>query len=154
MVIVMQLFAANQDAPGRNIGGSVTAFEIAVADSVAKAIDHARSKHGDPHHLYGPHGDAQRAEQGEVYQCHKGYATDLEAAVDIALDPVIRAVLAVDAQGVFVFGLFHIKLCALAQYGRQSFVNGAVGIFWRLAFGMVFTVNSGPFTGVHAGGEP
>ena len=77
-----------------------------------------------------------------------------EARVEIALDPVVRAVLAVDAQGVLVLRLGLVQLRACAQDGEQALVHRAVRILDGLALGMVLTVDSGPFARVHPCGQP
>ncbi len=116
MVVVVQLFAANQDAPGQDVGGRITALEVAVAQGMAQPVDDACSEYRDPHHLYRPDGDAEHTEQRQVDDGHQCDAGNREAAVKVALDPVIGAVLAVDAQGLLVLGLFHVELCAFAQH--------------------------------------
>ncbi|MNQ62891.1 hypothetical protein D3C85_772530 [compost metagenome] len=154
MVVVVQLFAADQDAPGHQVGRGVAAFEVAVTEGMAQAIDDAGGPERDPDHLHGPDGEAGSAEQGEVDQRHQGHAADGEARVDIAFHPVIRAVLAVDAQGVFVLRLFLIELGALAQDGPQALDHRAVGVVDGFALGVVLAVDGGPLAGVHGGGHP
>ena len=62
VVVVVQLFAANQDAPGQDIGGRVAALEVAVAQRMAQTVDDTGGEHRDPHHLNRPDGDAKHAE--------------------------------------------------------------------------------------------
>ena len=63
MVVVVQLFAANEDAPRDDVRARVSHFEIAIAPVVPDAVDDARGKERDPRHLHGPDRDADRTEQ-------------------------------------------------------------------------------------------
>ncbi len=63
VMVVVQLFAADQDAPGHQVGGGVAALEVAIADGMAQAVDHAGGPERNPHHLDRPDGDADSAEQ-------------------------------------------------------------------------------------------
>jgi hypothetical protein len=154
MVVVVQLLAADQDAPGHQVGGGVAALEVAVADGMAEAVDHARRPHRNPHHLHRPHGHAEHAEQGQVDDCHEDDAAHREAAVDVALEPVIGAVLAVDAQGLLVLRLFLVQLGTFAQHGAQALDHRAVRVVDGLAFGVVLAVDGGPLAGVLTGADP
>jgi hypothetical protein len=77
-MVVVQFFTADQDAPGHQIGRRVAAFEVAVADGMAQAVDHAGGPDRDPHHLDGPDGDADGAEQQQVDDGHDRHAQQRE----------------------------------------------------------------------------
>ena len=62
----VQLFAANQDAPGRNVGRRVRAFVVAIAPVVADAVDHTRREERNPDHLHRPDGQTEHAEERDV----------------------------------------------------------------------------------------
>src|SRR5690606_39198314 len=109
------------DAPGHQIGGRVAALEVAITDGMAQAVDDACGPYRNPHHLHGPHRDAEYAEQGQVDDRHQDHAANRVTAVNIALDPVIRAVLAVNAQSFLVLRLFLIEFGTFTQYGAQTF---------------------------------
>ena len=66
MMVVMQLFSTNENAPGRNIAGRIPALEITITPVMADAIDDARSKQRNPHHLYRPDGQTNRPEQHQI----------------------------------------------------------------------------------------
>ena len=154
VVVVVQFFTADQDAPGHQIGGSVAAFEVAVADSMAKTVDDACGPHRNPHHLDRPDGDASHTEQGQIDDRHQGHTTNRVAAVDIALNPVVRAVLAVDAQRLLILRLFLIEFGTFAQHGAQPLDNRTVWVIDGFALGMMLAVDGRPLTGVLAGGQP
>ncbi|MNM61401.1 hypothetical protein D3C81_727020 [compost metagenome] len=154
MVVVVQLFAADDDAPRHQVGGGVAAFEVAIADGMPQAIDDASGPHRNPHHLHGPDGQAERAEQRQIDERHQGHAGDGEARIDIPLQPVIRAVLAVDAQGFGVLRLFLIQFGALAQDRAQALVDRAVRVIGGFAFGVVLAVDGSPLAGIHRRGQP
>ncbi|MNF69579.1 hypothetical protein D3C84_514660 [compost metagenome] len=121
---------------------------------MAEAVDHPGSPERDPHHLDRPYADADDAEQGQVDQRHQGYPGDGETCVEVALDPVVRAVLAVDAQGFLVTRFLAVQLGALAQDGGKALVSRAVRIVGGFAPGVVLAVDGGPGAGGHPGGQP
>src|SRR4030081_603882 len=88
-MIVVQLFAADQDAPRHDIAARVFAQEIAVAPVVSDAIDDARGGGWGPFHLKRPDRRTDRTEQREVDHQHQAAALPGERRVDIALYPVI-----------------------------------------------------------------
>ncbi|MNT12482.1 hypothetical protein D3C72_1474090 [compost metagenome] len=71
MMVVMQLLAADQNAPRHDIRGSVIWRVRAVAPVVADAVDHARGEERDPQHLYCPDAQSDRAEQHQVDRQHE-----------------------------------------------------------------------------------
>ncbi|MNZ48716.1 hypothetical protein D3C78_664660 [compost metagenome] len=154
MVVVVQLFAADDDAPRHQVGRGVAAFEVAITDGMAKAIDDPGGPERNPHHLHRPDGDADGAEQQQVDDRHQGDATQLVARVEVALDPVFRAVLAVDPQGFRVLCLCAVQLGTFAQDGGQSQDHRAVRIVDGLAFGVVLAVDGCPLAGVLRRGQP
>ncbi|MCY1427405.1 hypothetical protein D9M71_432510 [compost metagenome] len=154
VMVVMQFFAANQDAPRHQVGRRIAAFEVAVADGMAQAIDHAGGPHRDPHHLDGPDGDADGAEQQQVDNAHDRDAQQREAAVEVALDPVFGAVLAVDAQRLGVFRFGAVQLGAFAQHRGQPLDDRAVRVIDGFAFGVMLAVDGRPLAGVLRRGQP
>src|SRR5690606_24569893 len=104
--------------------------------------------------LFRSYGQPEYAEQGQVDQQHQYYAGIAEAAVEVVLDPVVGAALAVGPQGVLILRLGHVQLGALAQYRAQALLHRAVRIFRGLALGVVLAMDRGPLPGVHAGGQP
>ena len=118
MVIVVQLFAANKDAPRHQIGGRIAAFEVAITHRMAQTVHHACGPHRNPHHLDGPDGQADGPEQQQVDGQHDCHAQQLVARVDVSFNPVFRAVFAVNAQGFRVLRFVTVKLCTFAQNGR------------------------------------
>ncbi|MNH23154.1 hypothetical protein D3C79_830410 [compost metagenome] len=79
VVVVVQLFATDDDAPRHQVGGSVAALEVAIAERMAQAVDHTGRPEGNPHHLDGPDGDADGAEQQQVDHRQQGDAAELVA---------------------------------------------------------------------------
>ena len=59
-MVVMQLFAADEDSPGHDIGGSIVAFEIAVAQIVTNTVNNACGKEWNPDHLHGENGNTDQ----------------------------------------------------------------------------------------------
>ena len=99
MMVIVQLFAADQDAPRKNVGRCVGAIVVTVAPVVADAVDHAGSHDRDPHHLHGPDGQADDAEQRDVNDQLQHHALPAETGVQVAFDPVGRRAMAVFFHG-------------------------------------------------------
>ena len=154
VVVVVQLFAADDDAPWRHVGAGVDRFEVAVAPPVTQTVDDAGGRHGRPDHLHGPDSQAQSAEQGHVDDEHQAHAQARTAGVDVFFQPVVGGVVAVTFQGFFVLGLGAVQLRAFQQDFLDAEHDGAVRVAVLFAFGVVFAVNGGPFFGDHAGGHP
>ena len=121
---------------------------------MAQAVDHTGGPEWNPHHLDRPDGDADGAEQQQVDYAHDRHAQQRVGGVNLAFDPVIRAVLAVDAQGFGVFGLGAVQLGTFAQHRGQALDHRAVRVVDGFALGVVFAVDSGPLAGVLRRGQP
>ena len=154
VVVVVQLFAADQDAPRRDVGAGVMRLKVAVAPIVSSAVDDASRRDRDPGHLHSPDGQAQETKQTDVDDQHQGHALPGKAGVQVALDPVVGCAVAIALEGVQVFGFFAVQLCAREQHGFDAVHMGAMGVFGLLALGMVFAVNGRPLLGHLAGGQP
>lgn len=154
VVVVVQFLPGDQQAPGQQVGRGVSAFEVAVADRVPQAVDHAGGPQGNPQHLEPPDGESERAEQAQVEQRHEGDTGIGKAGVEAALDPVVRTVLAVEAQGFRILRLAPIQFGPPAQNGEQALVPRAVGVVDGFALGVVLAVDGRPLAGVHGRGQP
>src|SRR5437588_8605721 len=116
MMIVMELFAADQDAPRHDIAARVFAQEIAVAPVVSDAIDDARGRDGDPRHLNCPDGRPDRTEQREVDYQHEAAALPGKRRVDIALYPVIGRAEAVFLERFLILRFVALELRTLPEH--------------------------------------
>ena len=121
---------------------------------MAQAVDHTGGPEWNPHHLDRPDSDTDGAEQQKIDHTHDCHTQQRVRRVESAFDPVVRAVLAVDAQGLGVLRFGAIELGAFAQYGRQAFNDGTVWIVDGFAFGVVLAVDGGPLAGVLRRGQP
>ena len=74
MVVVVQLFTTDQDAPRRDVGAGVMRLEVAVTPIVGGAIDDAGCRDRDPGHLNRPDRQAQKTKQGHVDDQHQRHA--------------------------------------------------------------------------------
>ena len=154
MVVVVQLLTGNQDAPGRNIGAGIGHLKIAVTPIMRRAIHDARRHHRCPGHLHRPHGQTGGAKQDQINHQHQAHTLPGEAAVQIALQPVIGRAMAITRHGFLVRGLFAVQLITLQQHGFDAVDMRTVRVFGLLAFGMVLAVNGGPLFGDLARGQP
>src|SRR6185436_7416766 len=62
MMVVVQLFPADQDSPRHDVGAGVFRLKNPVAPVVPDAVDDARGEQGYPRHLYRPDRDAGESE--------------------------------------------------------------------------------------------
>ncbi len=75
VMIVVQLFAADEDSPRRHVGADVFGGRVAVAEPVADAVDHARRPERDPGDLREENKSARDVtEQNQIRQRHQGQA--------------------------------------------------------------------------------
>ncbi|MCY1165502.1 hypothetical protein D9M73_54110 [compost metagenome] len=154
MVVVVQLFAANHDAPGRNVGAGIRCLEVAVAPVVADTVDDAGCRHGNPGHLDSPHSQASRAKQGQIDDHHQAHALPAVAGVQIAFNPVVRRAMAVLGHGFLVLAFGAIQLGTFPEHLLDAVGLRAVRVFSGLALGVVLAVNGYPFLGDLAGTQP
>nr|GFB59509.1 hypothetical protein [Tanacetum cinerariifolium] len=97
------LFAADQDAPRHQIGRGIAALEVAIADRMTQTVDHASRPDRNPHHLDGPDGDADDAEQRQRVRVLRLGAIQLGAFAQHGGQPFDdRAVRVIDG---FAFGV-------------------------------------------------
>ena len=95
MVVVVQLLATGQQPPRHQIAGGVVAFEVAVTQRVAEAIDDARRHDRHRGHLHRDDDDSRDTKQHQIGQNQRKQAQVAVARVHVALDPVIRRATAV-----------------------------------------------------------
>ena len=154
MVVVVQFFAADDQAPWQDIGAGIGRLEIAIAPVVADTVDHAGRGDRDPGHLHRPHGQARQAEQGDVQDQHQANALPAVTGVEIALDPVIRRAVAELDHRFRVLGFGTVELGTAPQHGFDTARLRAVRVVRGLALGVVLAVDGDPFLGHHAGTQP
>src|SRR5205823_14563312 len=61
VVIVMQLFAADHDAPRHDVATGILGGKVTVAPVMAEAVDDPGGSNRDPGHLHRPDGQPDRA---------------------------------------------------------------------------------------------
>ena len=66
VVIVVQFFTADEDAPREDVGAGVGGVEVAITPPVREAVHHARRPERNPDHLHGPDRQPDDAEQRDV----------------------------------------------------------------------------------------
>src|SRR6202158_4544495 len=153
-MIVVELFAANQDAPWHDIAARVFAREIAVAPVMSDAIDDARGGDRDPRHLTRPDGRPDRTEQREVDRQHQAAALPGKRRVDIALYPVIGRAKTVFLERCLILRFVAIQLRTLPEHLLDAAGLRAVRILVRLDLRVMLAVDGNPLLGQHAGREP
>ena len=65
-MVIVQLFAADQDTPRDNIGCSIITFEVSVAAVVTEPVDDTCRKERHRQHLDGNDDDPGNAEQQQI----------------------------------------------------------------------------------------
>ena len=154
VMVVVQFFAANPQAPRGEVGRSVGGLVIAITPPVTDAIDHSGCPERHPQHLHGPDRHADHAEQRHADEQQDGRAQRRVFAVQVALDPVVRATLAVFLDRRGVGARLAIQLDAAPHHGVDALDLRAVRIFFGLALGVVLAMDRRPLLGHHRGGEP
>jgi hypothetical protein len=71
VVVVVELFAPDQDAPRDDVAARVRRLKGAITPEMANAIDHACREERDPQHLHGPDRRADEAEEHEIDDQHE-----------------------------------------------------------------------------------
>src|SRR5688572_2485345 len=100
MMVVMQLLAADEDAPGDDVGAGVPGRKVAVAPEMADAVDHPGRPERDP-------GDLRKVdkrnghdtEQSDVGHSHQRQSKFHLLRVDMTLEPVVRGAVTVTLDG-------------------------------------------------------
>ncbi len=155
MMVVVQLLAADDDAPGNDVRARVLGRPVAVSPEVADAVDDARRPERDPGDLRDEDQRARNdAEQHDVGGAHQGEAEYRKAGVEVALEPVVGCTVAVAGHRLAVVGFLNVKKHASPEHAIDSDLLRAVRIFNGFAFGVVLAVNRGPLLGHHAGRHP
>ena len=154
MVVIVQLFTADDDAPRHDVTARVLGLESAVTPVVADTVDNSRGKKRNPHHLHRPDRDADEAEQREIDNHHACYAGYRMRCVDVALHPIVGSTLAEFLERVRVFRFQLVKVGAFPHYLADAEDLRAVRILRRFTTRVVLAVHRGPFLGLHAGGQP
>jgi len=157
MVIVMQFFAADNNPPRHDVATGIIGiirFKFAVAKVVADAIDNARGKKRDPHHLHRPDRNADEAEEHEIDNHHDRYADHRMRRIDVLFHPVIGRAPAESLKRATIFRFNLVKVGTFPHDFSDAEDLRAVRIVQRLAARVVFAVHRGPFPGRHAGSHP
>jgi len=121
---------------------------------VAQAIDDAGRPPGDPDHLDRPDRRADGSEQQHIDDQQQTHALPGEAAVEIALDPVVRRAVAVLDHGLGIARLGAVELDAGQQQGLETARLRGVRVFLGLALGVVLAVDGDELLGHHARAQP
>jgi hypothetical protein len=119
---------------------------------VADAVDHTGGEERDPQHLHRPHGESDRAEQGEVDPQHEADAEPGVLRVQLALDPVIGCAVAVFLERCGVCAFYPIELGTLEQDFPDSVNLRAVRVLRGVGCSVVLAVDCRPLPGDHPGG--
>ena len=80
-MIIVQLFATDQDAPWRYIGRGIRRLKVAITPEVADAVDHTCRKKGNPNHLARPKRNAGDAEQNRIDDQQQRHPKKIMASV-------------------------------------------------------------------------
>ncbi len=154
VVVVVQFFAANQNAPGYDVGAGIFAGKIAVSPVVANAIDDAGGRDRNPCHLYCPDGQPDGAEQHQIDNHHQINAKTVVFVVHVVFQPVVGCAGTEFFDACFIFAGGTVKFGAFKKHFFDTQNLRAVRIFRRFATGVVLAMDCRPLTGDHAGGQP
>ena len=154
VVVVVQLFATNDESNRRHVRGSVWGLKVPIAPVVTDSVDHAGGPDRNPKHLDRPNRGAPAAKHQDVEDQKRADAQDARARIHMALHPVIRGAVPVFGHGFHVLRFGPIQLHAGQQQRLEPAGLRAVRVFFGFALGVVLAVNGNPLFGHHAGVQP
>ncbi len=156
VMVVVQLFARDEDADRPQVRRRVVGLEIPVTLRMAEAVDDARGHERHVRELQRDHDDARNAEQHEVGDDQQ---RDTEIAarrmvVEIVLEPVVRRALRVLLERFTVARGEAIQLPAFEQHALQAEQARAVRIAVLLAMRVMLAVHGDPLARRRARVQP
>src|SRR3954470_6983394 len=103
MVVVMQLFATDENAPWNDIRTGIGHAVAAISEKVPDAVDNAGGPERDPRNLCKPDEKARHyAEYKKVQGESEGDAIDGRLRIQVPLNPVVRRPMPVTLKGFLV----------------------------------------------------
>ena len=155
VVIVVQLFAADQDAPGKHVGAGIRHRPTAITEEVADAVDHASRPERDPGDLRDQDQHAgDDAEQNHVDHPGEGQAKQHIPGIQVVFEPIVGGAVAVALHGLGLVRFLHIQEHAAPQHPVDAEHLRAVRVIRCFTLGVVLAVDRDPLAGCHAGGHP
>ena len=153
VVVVVQLLAADENAPRHDILRLVGGFEIAVAGMVADAVYDAGGQYRNPQHLHGPNDNAHAAEENDGHRRRRADAKISVVAEHPSFPPVVGRSFAVFLQRLGRAAATVI-LRTFPEYFAQAVNPRAVRIVLGLGGGVVLAMHRRPLLRHHAGCQP
>src|SRR5450631_1246178 len=153
-MVVVQLLAAEKKRPRHDVRRRRRHLEAAVAQAMTDAIDHAAGEEWFRGDVNGHHHDAGHTEQNKLGKYEENETRRWPAAIEVALNPVIRRTAAVVIKDLRVRSGRLIELIALKNDLLQPENGGAVWVAGLIGEGMVAPVYGDPLSRDCAGAEP
>lgn len=154
VVIVMQLFPADQNAPRNDIRACICRVEVAVPAKMADAVDHATRPERNPDHLDGIYRDADDTKQRNVDHAQQAYAEARVLRIEVPLDPVVRRAVSEFAQRFFILCFGTVKFSTAEQNLPDAVRLRAMRILSGLALRVMLAVYCRPVTCHHTRRQP
>ena len=153
-MVVVQLLAAEQQPPGQQVRGRRGHLKATVAHCVAQTVDHSTGEERLRNQVHGHHDNRRHPEQNHVRQDKQPHAEIAMAAVEVALDPVIRSAAPVILEDLRVPARRGVKLIALQDHALQPEDDRAVRIALLIGVRVMAAVHRHPFFRDRSGAEP
>ena len=153
MMIVVQLLAADEEAPRREVRRHVGRFEVAIAPPVAETVDDAGRQNGIQI-ICSAEIATPWMPNSAMLMMNIRSGPNIRAAVQVSLEPVGRCADAVLVHRRLVVRGDAIQIHALQHHGLDAEHLRAMRIFLGLALGVVLAMDRDPFLGHHAGRNP
>src|SRR6185369_7960604 len=155
VMVVVEFLAADQHADRNDVARRVLRFEIAVAEVVADAVDHAGGPERNPDELRRVDREpGAEPEQRDVDYQHEPQADQRMPAIKIPLEPIIRRAAAVDVERVRIGRGGAIEPDAAEQHAPDAPDLRAVRISIGLALRVMLTMHGDPLARDHARRDP
>src|ERR1043166_4400371 len=145
MMVVVKLFAPQPDRDRRDVPALVLHFIVTVAEGVTDSVDDASRPERNPHHLDTPdHRSDEEPEQVNVESQHDENTKPIQAAEEIALDPVIRRALPVLLEHAGLADSLAIVKGALEHDVAEALDERTVRIAFTVGEGMMLPMARDP----------
>src|SRR5690554_5007911 len=141
MVIIVEFFTTNNDAPGRYVGAGIGTGKVAIPDCMAQAVNHTCCPEWDPCHLNCPYSQAKNAKQRDVNSQHDQNTEQAVARVHVAFHPVVGRTVTETLEGFFVFTFETVEFGAPEEHHAQAKYDRRMGIAFTFASCMMFAMD-------------
>jgi hypothetical protein len=155
MVVVVQLLAADENAPRHNVRARVVRRPVAITEPVSETVDDTRCKEWNPQRL-GKKNQAAgvNAEEKQIRSAHQDHSGTRVLRVDVPLQPIVRRTVSITPYSIRVVRFLDVEQNPAPQHAVDAEQLRAVRIAQTIPMGMVLPMDGNPFARDHPCREP